>query len=271
MVLMSSGYSQDLSQSPHVQYEHVLFIVTIGCYAGLLWWPKAVNTKTKRSMKERTLQWLSAQIWSLRGSGLRGIKKDDSRLVRRASRPLIGSGSRLPSGKNVSPTLESAVSSDYLNWLVCFGCQFWAFWASHVSYQVRAVVLAITCYCVLVGATQSSSGTKKRKQSRKERTVNWLADMIWSLKGKGVRGMKRSKTSTSYLAKRGSRPLIGIGSTIPPAADRTEFTISTKGGEHGGISGFGRQISQDSTSAGSDVLSSASTPPDSPIQDTRAI
>merc|ERR1719247_605437 len=69
-------------------------------------------------MKERTLQWLSAQIWSLRGSGLRGIKKDDSRLVRRASRPLIGSGSCLPSGKNVSPTLESAVSSDYLNWLV---------------------------------------------------------------------------------------------------------------------------------------------------------
>jgi hypothetical protein len=268
MVLMSSGYSQDIAQSPRVQYELVLFVVTMVCYAGLLCWPNAFNMKAKRqsSMKERTLQWLSAKIWSLKGSGLRGMKRTDSHLARRASRPLIGSSSSVPSAPACASEVESVVSSDYWYWLVCFVCQFWAFWYSHIGYEIRAIVFAITVYCVLEMATQSSS--KKRKQSKKERTFRWLADTIWSLKGAGVRGMKRSTSTPSRLARRGSRPLIGTGSILPAATETTEFTIPTKGGEYGGMC---RQISQDSTSAGSDALSPSSTPPDSPLQDTRAI
>jgi len=72
-------------------------MLPVVCYVMLLLFMKPSSQKLRRksSVKEQTASWLLAKIWSWKGSGLRGFSRTDSRLVRRASQPLIGTGSAM--------------------------------------------------------------------------------------------------------------------------------------------------------------------------------
>mmetsp|Transcript_127995 Transcript_127995/g.226772 ORF Transcript_127995/g.226772 Transcript_127995/m.226772 type:complete len:137 (-) Transcript_127995:159-569(-) len=83
------GFSAEIQ----LAYEVLVFILTMYLFS-LACGPLVASRKSKRrpTRKERTLLWLVAQIWALKGSGLQKLKSKE-RLIKKAAKPLCGSGS----------------------------------------------------------------------------------------------------------------------------------------------------------------------------------
>lgn len=246
-------------------------ISLVCCFVAWLLRPKpSRKLQRKPSMKDECAHWLVTKVRSLGGSGIRGLKRTDSRLVRRASCPLIGNRSASPQLRRrhscddsfFARTLDRSPSSSTLSesqpnlnlrlpivtvvLAICMALMKVPSIRTRFRSELHVFALTMTCYLLVLLLQKPTS---QRKASKKEQTVHWLMSTIWSFKGSGLRGLKRSD---SRLVRRASQPLVGSGSTLLASPSK-------------GLKSDAYDNDDASTSAGSDIGSPISSPSASPM------